>query len=281
MKLKETIRESSISRRDFISKSGKIATTGSIAGISMPMVHGKKSNESKRALFITGGCCHDYDRQKDIISEGINERISTEWDIFYENDQKKSKARLSKSGWADEYDYILYSHCFAHEKDGAFVKSITDVHKAGKPAIALHCAMHSYHWSIAAKEGEKKDWPSMLGASSKGHGPKAPIKINKVKKYADHSIMKDMPDGWMTPEGELYNVQQVYEGTTVLAYGNNGENKNPKEPQACVWVNTHGKGKIFSTTIGHHNSTMSTKEYLDMLGNAVRWVTNGKLSLKG
>ena len=89
-------------------------------------------------------------------------------------------------------------------------------HKAGKPAIALHCAMHSYHWSIPAKEGEKKAWPEMLGASSKGHGPKAAITVNKVKKHANHPIMKDMPDGWLTPEGELYNVQQVYEGTTVL-----------------------------------------------------------------
>ena len=269
----KTILESSISRRNFISNSGKIATASALSGVTLPMVHGKSSDAKSRALFITGGCCHDYDRQKDIISEGINERIPTEWDIFYENDQKKSKARLSKSGWADDYDYILYSHCFAHEKDGAFVKSITDVHKAGKPAIALHCAMHSYHWSIPAKEGEKKDWPNMLGASSKGHGPKAPIQINKTKEHVDHPIMKDMPDGWMTPEGELYNVQEVYEGAKVLAYGNNGEKKAPKEPQACVWVNTHGKGKVFATTIGHHNSTMSTKEYLDMLGNAVRWVT--------
>ena len=31
--------------------------------------------------------------------------------------------------------------------------------------------------------------------------------------------MKDMPDGWMTPEGELYNVQEVYEGTTFLHTG--------------------------------------------------------------
>jgi len=236
------------------------------------MVHGKSSDAKIRALFITGGCCHDYARQKDIISEGISERVPTEWDIFFENDQKKSKARLSQPGWADDYDYILYSHCFAHEKDGSFVKSITDVHKAGKPAIALHCAMHSYHWSIPAEEGKKKAWPEMLGASSKGHGPKAPITINKVKNEANHPIMKDMPDGWMTPEGELYNVQKVYEGTKVLAYGDNGKGKNPKEPQACVWVNTHGKGKIFATTVGHHNSTMSTKEYLDMLGNAVKWI---------
>ena len=71
-------------------------------------------------------------------------------------DEKKSKAKLSQSGWADGYDYIVYNHCFAHEKDPDFVKSITDIHKAGKPAIALHCAMHSYHWNIPVKDGEEK-----------------------------------------------------------------------------------------------------------------------------
>ena len=264
--------KSSISRRDFISNSGKIATAGALSGVTLPMVHGKSANAKHRALLVTGGCCHDYAKQKDIISEGISDRIPTEWDIFFENDQNKSKARLSQPGWADDYDYILYSHCFAHEKDGNFVKSIADVHKAGKPAIALHCAMHSYHWSIPAEKGKKKAWPEMLGVSSKGHGPKAPITINKTKSEANHPIMKDMPDGWTTPEGELYNVQEVYEGTTVLAYGENGKNRNPKEPQACIWVNQHGKARIFGTTIGHHNSTMSTKQYLDLLANAVKWV---------
>ena len=114
---------------------------------------GKHHGEKKPlyAFMITGGCCHDYPKQKNIISEGISERVATKWDIFFEMDEQKSKARLSKKGWADKYDYIVYNHCFAHDKDASFVKSITDIHKAGKPAIALHCAMHSYHWSIAAK----------------------------------------------------------------------------------------------------------------------------------
>ena len=59
-----------------------------------------------------------------------------------------------------------------------------------------------------------------------GHGPKAPITISKVKGH-DHPVMKDMPDGWKTPEGELYNVQEVYEDTIVLAYGDNGKTKAP------------------------------------------------------
>ena len=39
-------------------------------------------NEPLKAFMITGGCCHDYKQQKNIISEGISERVPTKWDIF-------------------------------------------------------------------------------------------------------------------------------------------------------------------------------------------------------
>jgi type 1 glutamine amidotransferase len=225
-----------------------------------------------KALFFTGGCCHDYGQQKNIIIEGINERVPTQWEVFHEMDEKKSKAFLNRKGWADPFDYVVYDQCYASEKDVQFIESVTAVHEAGKPALALHCAMHSYHWNVPANEGEIKAWPKMLGASSKGHGPRIPVTVSIVPENAKHPVIKDLPDGWRTPEGELYNVQEIYPGTTVLAYGDNGKGKKPLEPQACIWVNQHGKGRVFATTLGHHNSTVSTREYLDLLGNAVKWV---------
>ena len=59
----KTTLESFISRR-ILFRTPVDATGSALAGISLPMVHGKSSSESKRALLITGGCCHDYDRQK-------------------------------------------------------------------------------------------------------------------------------------------------------------------------------------------------------------------------
>ena len=56
---------------------------------------GKHHGDKKplKAFMITGGCCHDYKQQKNIISEGISERVPTKWDIFFEMDEKKSKAK--------------------------------------------------------------------------------------------------------------------------------------------------------------------------------------------
>ncbi|MEM7696847.1 MAG: ThuA domain-containing protein [Verrucomicrobiota bacterium] len=231
------------------------------------------SNKPLKCLLVTGGCCHDYKVQQHIISAGVSERIPTDWTIFYEMDQEKSKAYLSAPGWAEGYDVIVYNHCFAKETDAKFIESVAAVHDTGLPAIALHCAIHSYHWNIPEVEGKEKAWPALLGVSSKGHGPKAPITVNKVPDQADHPVLAAMPDGWTTPEGELYNVQRVLDTATVLAYGDNGSDVRPEEPQACIWVNDYNGTRIMATTIGHHNSTMSTDEYLDLLANGIRWVT--------
>ena len=227
-----------------------------------------KEEKTLNGLMVTGGCCHDYKNQKNIISEGVSKRLKVKWEIFFEMDEKKSKAHLSKKGWADKADFIVWNHCFANETDSKFVDSLAAIHEAGKPGIALHCAMHSYHWRIKPAEGKKENtWPTMLGVYSRGHGPKRKIVVSKAKGQEKHPILKDMPEGWTTPEGELYHTQRIL-GANVLAYGNNGV---AKEPQAVIWTNEHGKGRIFSTTIGHHNSTMSTKEYLDLVANGVRW----------
>ena len=104
-----------------------------------------KEEKTLNGLMVTGGCCHDYKNQKNIISEGVSKRLKVKWEIFFEMDEKKSKAHLSKKGWADKADFIVWNHCFANETDSKFVDSLAAIHEAGKPGIALHCAMHSYH----------------------------------------------------------------------------------------------------------------------------------------
>ncbi|MFP6671259.1 MAG: hypothetical protein VB857_07580, partial [Pirellulaceae bacterium] len=34
-----------------------------------------------RALLITGGCCHDYARQKLILTRGISARANVQWTV--------------------------------------------------------------------------------------------------------------------------------------------------------------------------------------------------------
>ena len=126
--------------------------------------------------------------------------------------------------------------------------------------------------------GKKKDkfegeeWVKVMGICSANHGPKAAIAVKTVKE--DHPIMKGLPKEWKTPEGELYNSNEVLPSATPLAMGDNGNKK--QGPQVCIWVNECGKAKVFGTSIGHHNTTMKEDTFGTMLVRGMLW-SCGKL----
>lgn len=224
----------------------------------------KNDGKPLRALLVTGGGYHDYKKQKTILTEGISKRANVEWDIFI-GDAAKTKAKLSEDGWADDYDVIVYNLCHAHETDGNFVEALSKVHREGKAAVALHCSMHSYHWKVP---GETKHWPAMLGVTSPRHGKHAPIEVTNLAK--DHAVMKGFPKKWTTPKGELYHIDKTWPSATVLAKGSIDGGKKFHD---CVWVNTYGKGRVFGTTLGHHNETMSEDNYLGLVTRGLLWAT--------
>src|SRR5882757_1979094 len=67
-----------------------------------------------RALLICGGCCHDYNVQKDLIAKGLSERAHIEFTAI----QQGGKATNSKIpfyenvDWAKDYDIVLHDECF-------------------------------------------------------------------------------------------------------------------------------------------------------------------------
>jgi len=55
MNNKDSFLESKLTRRNFISNSGKLATGSALAGVALPVVHGKSSDTTKIALVGCGG----------------------------------------------------------------------------------------------------------------------------------------------------------------------------------------------------------------------------------
>ncbi len=218
-----------------------------------------------RALLLTGGCCHDYEKQKFILSNGISERAHVDWKIVQEGGKgtKHQFELLKKDGWEKDYDVVLYNICFAHEPDKDYVEGVTRVHAAGLPAMALHCTMHTYHWKT-----ETDEWEKMLGVTSPRHGKHHAITVKCVD--GSHPVMKGFPSEWVTPKGELYHIKKVWPSATVLA---EGTIDGGKKTHACIWVNDYGRARVFATTIGHHNETMIEDTYLDLLARGLLWTT--------
>jgi type 1 glutamine amidotransferase len=220
-------------------------------------------------LMVLGGCCHDYVAQKKIIADGVSARANIVWTVYQESKSKGHKnSAYASDDWAKGYDVVVHNECYGGVGDDDFVEKICKPHREGLPGINLHCSMHAY------RSAKKKEWHNYLGVGFYGHGPKSGIKIEYTK--ADHPILKDIP-AWTTKEGELYNIKNMHEGTEVIA---KGTRINKPETMPLMWLNTYGKGKVFSMTLGHHNSTMEQPEYLDVLARAVLFVC-GKLDKDG
>ncbi len=240
-----------------------------------------------RALLVLGGCCHDYAVQKDILKNGIEARANVTVDILYSPDTTTAPPLefLGKPDYAAGYDLVIHDECAADVKDLNIVEGVLAPHRDGVPGVNLHCAMHSYRTApdvnkpVPPGTGDSL-WFDYLGIQSSGHGPQKPIALVFTDKASP--IVKGLAD-WTTIKEELYNNIVVREGAHALARGSQEPNTRPNFTESTVvWTNEYGdkKARVFSTTIGHNNETVSDPRYLDLVTRGVLWAC-GKLDDSG
>lgn len=221
-----------------------------------------------KALLITGGCCHDYDQQREIIPASIDThtKLRVQWTIVHQR-TKAGDILLDfyrNPDWAKGYDIVVHNECFAHIKDDDYISQILEPHKNGVPSVLVHCSMHSY------REGKKPEaWWEFCGVHSPGHGAKHPFEVRIINK--EHEITQGMKN-WTTPQGELYFINKIYPTATPLAESQAESDWN-NEIHTNIWVNEYGpqKARVFATTIGHHNETMLEANYMRMLTRGFLW----------
>ncbi len=265
-------------------------TALALAASLFPSISDGSEVKPLRVLVVAGGCCHEYDKQGVVLKEGIEARLNAIVDIAY-NPDKSTKATFEiykAKDWAKDFDVIVHDECSADITDPAYVGAILAAHKAGKPAVNLHCAMHCYRWGNfrePVKAGaDNAGWYEMLGLQSTGHGPQQPISITFTDKA--HPITQGLED-WKTINEELYNNIQILTGkplaTGVQIVPPKAKKGMPLPPDAkpteatsvVAWTNEYGpnKTKIFSTTIGHNTATVADARYLDLITRGILWVT--------
>jgi len=226
-----------------------------------------KSKPPLKAMLVTGGCCHDYDAQKIIVTEGLSQRIGPiQWTIHQYNDKKDTRATVYEDpNWADGFDFIVHNECFGDMKDPALIRNIVEGHKkSGAAAILIHCSMHSYRNSEAADS-----WRELIGVTSTFHEKaKRSLSIVPTADGRSSKLVDGLGDQWDTPNGELYVIKQVWPGTTVLATAMSNE-VNANQP--VIWRREFEGVRIFGTTLGHHNETMRAEPWQAVVAAGTRW----------
>ena len=214
------------------------------------------------AVIITGGCCHNYAFQSQAITQAISKVAEVKWTILQDpRTGTRGEIDLYKDAkWAEPFDVVIHNECFADTNDPDYIRRITEAHKAGKAAMVIHCAMHTY------REATIDDWREFLGVTTRHHEHMAQYPV--VAADAKHPIMKDFPEKWTTPKDELYVIQKVWPNTKALA---TSVSERDQKSYPVVWVNEFGKGRVFGTTFGHSDETFRDPVFQKLLANGFLW----------
>ncbi len=228
--------------------------------------------EPLKVLYITGGCCHDYEAQKAILVPALETRGNMKVTVLHEGgsslDHKISI--YSKPEWSKGYDVVFHNECFADVKDPEFLKQIVAEHEKGTPAVVMHCAMHCYR-------AGNDDWFKFCGVTSPGHGAKYDYVAKTIAGQEGHPILAGLPAEWQLPKDELYYIDKVWPTATPLVEAPSRERKSM---QTVVWTNEFGKARVFGTTIGHFPETVREPAFLDLMARGTLWAA-GKLDADG
>jgi len=222
------------------------------------------AEESKplRALLVTGGCCHNYPLQAQQLTNAVAKLGNVTWTVILEGGGG-TRAELSlydNPDWAKGFDVVVHNECFADTTNQAYIRKITGAHKAGVPAVVIHCAMHTY------RATDIDDWREFLGVTSRRHDHQSKYPVKLVE--PGHPVLKGMSDKWVSPMDELYVIEKLWPNAKALA---TSVSEQDGKTYPVVWTNQFGKARVFGTTFGHSDDTWRDPEFLRYVSRGVLW----------
>lgn len=215
-----------------------------------------------RALLVTGGCCHNYPFQTAQLTNAVSRHAPVTWTVVNEGGRGTHAmiALYDDPKWADPYDVVVHNECFADTRQPEYIRRITEAHHAGKPAVVIHCAMHTY------RAAEIDDWREFLGVTSRRHDHQSRYRVTVVE--PGHPIVRGMPVDWATPMDELYVVDKLWPNAKALA---TSMSERDGRSHPVIWVNQYGKARVFGTTYGHSDDTFRDPVFLDYVSRGLLW----------
>ena len=230
--------------------------------LSALFASGAEAPKPLRALLITGGCCHNYPLQATQLTNAVAKLATVEWTIVNDGGSgtQAQIALYDNPDWAKGFDVVVHNECFADTTNHAYIEKITSAHKAGVPAVVIHCAMHTY------RATDIDDWREFLGVTSRRHDHQSRYPVKLVE--PEHPILKGMPADWVTPMDELYVIEKLWPNSKALA---TSVSEQDGKTYPVVWTGQYGKARIFGTTYGHSDDTWRDPVFLNCVARGVLW----------
>jgi type 1 glutamine amidotransferase len=200
------------------------------------------------------------------------------------------------------YRVVIVNFNGGHKEDGLrwpaeVEQSLEQYVRAGGGLVVLHAANNAFlNWKtwnemIGLGWREKNFGPGLAvvdgktvtipagGGMNPGHGPRHDFKMCVLKR--DHAITRGLPECWMHPSEQLTHGQHgPAQGLTILTYA---FSKDSKQNEPMDWVRAFGKGRVYTTMLGHTWKDEPNQNYEDvgfqtLLTRGAEWAASGRVT---
>ena len=112
-----------------------------------------------------------------------------------------------------------------------------------------------------------------------GHGSQHDFSV--VVRDREHPVMKGIPAEWMHVKDELYHGQRGPAASMhILATAYSDKKTNGTDAhEPMVWWIPYGKGKVFTTVLGHAEYSMKCVGFQTIVNRGTEWVATGQVTL--
>jgi type 1 glutamine amidotransferase len=148
------------------------------------------------------------------------------------------------------------------------------LHTGRTSLVSVHSATDAcYGWGA---------YGGMVGARFDGHPWTQTCTLDVV--HPDHPAVAHLGATWVWHD-EVYQFRDLRPDATVLLAARPGELgvgvdpegvPDPELQHPLSWCFTQGRGRVFSTSLGHFPHAWETPDYLQHLAGGLEWVTTGR-----
>jgi hypothetical protein len=228
-----------------------------------------------RVLVLSGGGYHDFDRNLELLFEGLElpPGVDVQFLPLGDSDPAGVPAELRRRRMetldldADVDVVLAYTQGDLGLSVAARERLLAWVRRGGG-FVGLHCAADSHPgWDAYTR---------MLGGRFLSHPPYGPLTVRVD--VPDHPVSAGLPREWAL-EDEFYQLEalQLGDGTLLMSAAGAADAGDAATGgrRPVTWVKPYGNGRVVYTILGHGPATHRDARYRQLVGQALLWAAGG------
>ena len=223
-----------------------------VAALAVVTFAGGAIAAEKTKILLLGGRGHDWRGFHEVIAPVLDKTGDFEVTLSDQLDDLKADK-------INQFDVVLFYGSGGNFTDDAQEQGLEQFVAKGGGLAGVH----------ATDAFKKSDvyW-RLLGGRFSGHGGGTfPLRIEDKK----HPITAPMEDFEIQDETYRNNYHPDFKLHSL------GRIDRDKEQQSMVWVQDHGKGRVFNTTLGHGKAAWVNPQFQRLVVRGLYWAANREI----